>query len=120
MLNALKDFFWEKQPTLASAYDKAQRAGWQLERTAAGYTLHGVNHEGQADSWQFRPDQVADMNYQLDHVLCVALGEQYRQARWGDVRDDPTGEKKEEIRTYRINTYYAQEYKPGWKRLLHL
>jgi hypothetical protein len=32
--------------------------------------------------------------------------------------DDPTGEKKQEIREYRTETYYEEEYKPGWKRWL--
>lgn len=114
MLDFLTDFFVEKQPTIARAYDKAARAG---------YTVHGVNHEGQPASWQFMSNQAADMNDLLDHELSVRIGEQYRLQTYGP--DEPTdpGEasrRRHEIYHYRIKTYHEQEYKPGWKRLLGL
>jgi hypothetical protein len=121
MLNFLKDLFVEHQPTEDDAFRKAEQVGWNIEETESGYTVHGTAaSEDGPDTWQFEPGQVDDMNYLLDHVNSVELGEQYRREKWGDEWDDPTGEKKQEIREYRTTTYYEEEYKPGWKRFLGL
>jgi hypothetical protein len=117
------DFFREKQPTVETAYDKAERAGWQIEESGKSYTVHGVNHEGKADSWQFGPDEVEGMNYLLDHKLSVDIGEQYRLATYGPdepAEYDEAVRRRHEIRDYRVEKHYSEEYKPGWKRLLGL
>ena len=111
MFDRLKDFFVEKQPTVETAYDKAERAGWQIEPShSGGYTVHGQNHEIDA------------MNYLLDHKLSVDIGDQYRQQKWrlepGEIdTSDEWCERKQEVREYRTETYHKEEYKPGWKRL---
>jgi hypothetical protein len=125
MLTRLKDFFIEKQPTLETALEKAERAGWQIEQVASGYVVRGQNHEGKSDSWQFSADQIESMNYILDEKLSVDLGDQYRLRKWGlhpgevDTSDE-WNKRKYEIREYRVKTYYQDAYKPGWKKLLGL
>jgi hypothetical protein len=119
----LREFFIEHQPTLQDAYNKARRLGWRVEETQMGYIVHGVNAERQTASWPFNAGGIDVMNYLLDHVLSVQLGEEYRLRVYGpDEPADPNEavRRKHEIREYRVKTYHAMAYKPGWKRLLGL
>jgi hypothetical protein len=117
-MSFLRDFFVGYQPTVDDAFRKAKQIGWTVEASEDGYIVNGVDMDDQPATWQYAPDQIKDMNGLLDHVNSVELGEEYRQEKWGDEWDDPTGEKKQEIREYRTETYYEEEYKPGWKRWL--
>jgi hypothetical protein len=125
----ISDFFGTPQPTIEDAQRKASEAGesWQIETTAQGYTVHGTSYDDNDQevpaTWQFGTDTngVENMNYLLDHVRSVQIGEEYRIAKWGNGEwDDPTGEKKQDIREYRTRTYYGEEYKAGWKKFLGL
>lgn len=114
----------DAQQTVESADEKAQRAGWTLEQSEeGGYLLHGTACDSETDqevphTYQFTSSQVGDMNDLLDHVQSVKIGEAYQQEHFGD--GEITVEQKHEIRDYRIERYYDEEYKPGWKRLLGL
>jgi hypothetical protein len=125
MFNFLHDFFFEHEPTVDDAFRKADNVGWNIEETEAGYTVNGVNADGEAASWQFGGGETADMNYLLDHANSCAMGDEYRRQKWGlepgeiDTSDEWC-ERKHEIREYRTEAYYEQEYKPGWRRLLGL
>lgn len=115
-----RDFFGEHKPTVDDAFRKAEQVGWSIEESKYGYTVFGENMDGQPDRWDYASREVEEMNSLLDHANSVAIGEEYRLAKWGEEWDDPTGDKKQEIREYRTTTYYDEEYKPGWKRWLGL
>jgi hypothetical protein len=118
--------FFVKQPTVETAIGKAERLdGWSVEQAGTGYTVRGVDANGQPSSWQYEADEVDNMNYLLDHVGSVKIGDEYRRQKWGlqPGEVDTSAEwceRKHEIREYRSKTYDEQEYKPGWKRLLGL
>jgi hypothetical protein len=118
--------FFVKRPTVEAAIDKAEHLdGWGVEETDVGYIVHGVDVNGQPSDWQYGADEVPDMNYLLDHVASVQVGDEYRLQQWGlqpgEVdTSDAWCEHKHLIREYRTATHDEQVYKPGWKKLLGL
>jgi hypothetical protein len=125
----LSDFFGTPEPTSNDAQRKTERAGWQLEESDEGYTVHGTGYDDDDQevprTWDFPTDQVDNVNYLLDHAISVQIGEEYRQQKYGlepgELDTSPEWcEHKHDIREYRTKAYYDEEYKPGWKKLLGL
>lgn len=119
MLDFLKDFFFEHQPTEADLHRKAEQVDFEVEETEAGYTLQGT-YDNEARTWS---GDFTEVNGILDHVNSVKIGDEYRRERFGlepgelDTSEEWV-EHKHEVRDYRTETYYSQEYQPGWRRLL--
>ena len=113
----LGEFFFGRQE---SVEEKADKVGFTVESSSSGYTVKGVDADGQQATWNLNADRTAAL---LDHVHSVNLGEKYLHEHYGP--GNTTGdasrdcEIKHEVREYRLQAL-ENETKPGWMKLLGL
>jgi hypothetical protein len=115
-MGVIGEFFFGHKETIE---EKADKVGFNVEPIDTGYTVKGVDADGQQATWNLDTNQTSAL---LDHVHSVNLGDAYLEQHYGNESQGDTSrdcEIKHEVREYRLQAL-ENESKPGWMRLLGL